>query len=310
MSKEQTSGFNSTYESKPEQTNKTVGSQSSILRSKNPEKTHTYAFKKKDFTKRKPPTINNSRLYLPLAGLSLQPSMRRTRSAEAGTSQRRLSTSPKEQVKQIMQTAVKILTSSPMADKNKNNTEIIPKKLYLGNRNNAKSVNFLDKHNIDAILTIAKTPVKNPQIRNYMLKEYKHMKFLDTQNSKLPFDEIADWIHEQIKLERTVLVHCEAGISRSPSAVISYYMKYKNMKFNAALDFVTSLRTCVNPIMSFRGQLLEWERTLSPIEESQTNSSSSSRRIRRVVGVSRQSSVQSKTSRQSVSTNRQVSTPF
>lgn len=71
-------------------------------------------------------------------------------------------------------------------------------------------------------------------------------------NKKAPyFDKGADFIYENLP-KTNVLVHCFAGVSRSTSIVIAYLMKYKDMKFDNAYEFVKSQRTCAWPNEGFR----------------------------------------------------------
>src|SRR5271166_194047 len=47
-----------------------------------------------------------------------------------------------------------------------------------------------------------------------------------------------------------ILVHCAAGISRSPVIVASFLHHSRKMEFNAALDYVISKRSIVNPAVA------------------------------------------------------------
>lgn len=56
-----------------------------------------------------------------------------------------------------------------------------------------------------------------------------------------------------------VLVHCEAGVSRSASAVIAYVMKKKKLSFEEARALVVGKRPRVLPNAGFCEQLAVWE---------------------------------------------------
>jgi len=58
------------------------------------------------------------------------------------------------------------------------------------------------------------------------------------------------------------MVHCNAGISRSPSVIIAFLMKYKKIKLNEAFDLVRSKRKSICPNPGFWEQLKSFEREL------------------------------------------------
>ncbi len=75
------------------------------------------------------------------------------------------------------------------------------------------------------------------------------------------FDKSFDFIQKAlVNPESVVYVHCVAGVSRSPSIVIAYFMKLNSWKFQEALTFVVSKRRYVDPNAGFRQQLLVYEK--------------------------------------------------
>lgn len=56
-----------------------------------------------------------------------------------------------------------------------------------------------------------------------------------------------------------VLVHCEAGISRSPTICMAYIMRTQQLRLDAAFDIIKQRRDVVSPNFSFMGQLLQFE---------------------------------------------------
>jgi protein-tyrosine phosphatase len=61
---------------------------------------------------------------------------------------------------------------------------------------------------------------------------------------------------EQVRKEnKKVVVHCEVGMSRSPTIVISYLMKYQNMTLREAYNHVKKRRPIVSPNMGMYGEL-------------------------------------------------------
>ena len=52
-----------------------------------------------------------------------------------------------------------------------------------------------------------------------------------------------------------VFVHCAAGVSRSSTVVIAYFMAKYGFSFERARDMVKAKRKCVNPNNGFERQL-------------------------------------------------------
>lgn len=59
-----------------------------------------------------------------------------------------------------------------------------------------------------------------------------------------------------------VLIHCQAGISRSATICLAYLMKRKRVRLDEAFEFVRRRRSIISPNFSFMGQLLQFESQL------------------------------------------------
>lgn len=79
--------------------------------------------------------------------------------------------------------------------------------------------------------------------------------------------ELTVWLfsftEEAYQSGQGVLVHCQAGVSRSATIVIAYLMKHTLMTMTDAYKYVRSRRPVVSPNLNFMGQLLEFERDLN-----------------------------------------------
>ncbi|CAK6950709.1 dual specificity protein phosphatase 2 [Scomber scombrus] len=56
-----------------------------------------------------------------------------------------------------------------------------------------------------------------------------------------------------------VLVHCQAGISRSATICLAYLMHTQRVRLEEAFDFVKQRRQVISPNLAFMGQLLQFE---------------------------------------------------
>lgn len=59
-----------------------------------------------------------------------------------------------------------------------------------------------------------------------------------------------------------VLLHCLAGISRSPTLAIAYIMRSQGLDYEEARKFVKSRRPSISPNINFMGQLMVYEQLL------------------------------------------------
>jgi protein-tyrosine phosphatase len=57
-----------------------------------------------------------------------------------------------------------------------------------------------------------------------------------------------------------VLVHCNAGVSRSSAIIIAYLIRHQDMKYDQALDQVRTNRATAKPNIGFETQLKELEK--------------------------------------------------
>lgn len=115
-------------------------------------------------------------------------------------------------------------------------------RLYLGNFSNAEALRKSNPHGITCIVNCTAEPLELP-------KKFKVIQ-MDQQdghewNAPKVYSTI-EWIRGHLLAGRTVLVHCHAGISRSP-VLVAAYLYTCGFDFIAALDQIKRLRPIVQP---------------------------------------------------------------
>lgn len=66
------------------------------------------------------------------------------------------------------------------------------------------------------------------------------------------------FINQAVESNSNILIHCMAGISRSVSLIIYYFMKKYNAEYNDIYQSIRNKRSIVNPNPSFKNQLLNY----------------------------------------------------
>lgn len=94
------------------------------------------------------------------------------------------------------------------------------------------------------------------------------------------FDEAHQFIDEARRKKCNVLVHCLAGVSRSPTIAIAYLMRVNSLRLQDAYNLVKQCRPQIDPNLSFVGQLMVYEKslegnTVNPSTTQQTNTPTS-----------------------------------
>lgn len=76
------------------------------------------------------------------------------------------------------------------------------------------------------------------------------------------FDEAHQFIEEARRKKANILIHCLAGVSRSPTFAIAYLMRLNSLKLQDAYNLVKQCRPQIDPNLSFIGQLMVYEKSL------------------------------------------------
>ncbi|OWK08017.1 DUSP5, partial [Cervus elaphus hippelaphus] len=139
--------------------------------------------------------------------------------------------------------------------------EILPF-LYLGSAYHASKCEFLANLHITALLNVSRRTSE-------ACTTHLHYKWIPVEDSHAAdisshFQEAIDFIDCVREKGGKVLVHCEAGISRSPTICMAYLMKTKQFHLKDAFDYIKQRRSVVSPNFGFMGQLLQYESEILP----------------------------------------------
>lgn len=106
------------------------------------------------------------------------------------------------------------------------------------------------------------TLLETSWVASFQTPKYLRCPISDKPDSNIRayFEEAHQFIKEALSSkEDRVLVHCQAGVSRSATICISYFMAIEGMNLEAAFSFVKSKRPIINPNAGFMKSLKEFE---------------------------------------------------
>ncbi|KAG7466844.1 hypothetical protein MATL_G00146590 [Megalops atlanticus] len=125
--------------------------------------------------------------------------------------------------------------------------------LLLGSQDVAQDLGTLRKFKVSHILNVA-YGVENAFPYEFI---YKYLEILDLPETAITsyFQECFEFIDQAKAADGVVLVHCNAGVSRSASIVVGYLMSREGLAFDEAFDSVKKERPAVCPNPGFLVQL-------------------------------------------------------
>jgi hypothetical protein len=129
--------------------------------------------------------------------------------------------------------------------------------IFLGCELDALDKDFLQSQNITTILSIQSWEIQDKQ--SHIKYHWINANDNSEQDLKSKFDEICNFLKRHEMEGNNILVHCQAGISRSATACLAYLMKEKNMSLDTSFVALKKRREIVCPNFSFLGQLKRWE---------------------------------------------------
>ena len=135
--------------------------------------------------------------------------------------------------------------------------------IYLGNWTGARNVEYLQTTKIKYVVSIlpAFIACHNDFEANNIIQKIFEANDVHTYDIYSKLHEVADYINESSG-KGNVLVHCAAGVSRSATCLIAYYIKYRGMSYEEALSLLRNKRPIVYPNSGFQEQLKRFENEL------------------------------------------------
>ena len=120
--------------------------------------------------------------------------------------------------------------------------EIIPR-LWLGNFSAAKDEYFLKDKGIEAVFNCTKDLPFHPTVhRRYRVPVDDNLQADEIRNMELWAYEIVYKLHKEYSEGHSILVHCAAGMQRSPAVVAMYLIAIGGMKSEDAMAYIKSKR--------------------------------------------------------------------
>lgn len=122
--------------------------------------------------------------------------------------------------------------------------------LYLSSQDPVASKEILQEYNIRHILSVGID----------VMEKFDGIKYYYCDLLDLPESDLIAAVKKCIKIihenrNENILVHCNAGVSRSPAIIISYLMTAEKLLYNDAYEKVRKLRNCIKPNEGFVKQL-------------------------------------------------------
>ena len=114
----------------------------------------------------------------------------------------------------------------------------ITDKIYLGDIDGAREINYLKKQGIKYIINLAGTMFSPEYEEGLFVRKMIEIMDFPKENIFQYFKECIDFIEKADK----IYIHCMAGVSRSASIVIAYIMWKEHKNYNEAFAFVKKYR--------------------------------------------------------------------
>jgi len=142
-------------------------------------------------------------------------------------------------------------------------SQILPY-LYLGGEICSTDLSVLKNLNIKRIINVTSTSKNLFENNSENKVEYLRVAIEDSYDSQIGthFAKCTEFIDSAKNEKSSILVHCQAGLSRSPTIVIAYIMQTMSLSLDDSLTFVKERRPVIRPNAFFMSQLFNLEEKL------------------------------------------------
>jgi protein-tyrosine phosphatase len=119
----------------------------------------------------------------------------------------------------------------------------VSERLFLGSSDDAEALAAANPHHIKAVLNLSEAPIR----RRANAVRYLHFPIRDARPIPVAWlNSILTAIEENFR-EGAILVHCAAGLSRSPTVVAAFLHRVGFLDFPRALRFIENIRPAIAP---------------------------------------------------------------
>jgi hypothetical protein len=146
--------------------------------------------------------------------------------------------------------------------------EILSGKLFLSDAQPAQNRSWLEKFGITHVVNVTGHKLGTGELRfpdkHADIVKYLHLAVPDEMEVDIipVIEESCKFINDALSIcGNKVLVHCEAGISRSPTVVIGYLMR-NGLSLRDSYELVLRKKSNIAPNKSFWNQLISLEKQL------------------------------------------------
>lgn len=124
--------------------------------------------------------------------------------------------------------------------------------LYLSSLHSASDIKLLKHEGITHIINAS-------DVENIAPNDFKYYRVqvedIPTANIAQYFADTSQFIEDALNDGGKVLVHCMAGVSRSPTIIIAYLVSKRGLTLEQATSLLRSQRSFINPNSGFNLQL-------------------------------------------------------